>query len=63
MKYSIIDDILYVNGRSTDTICSEAEEEFWARIQELEKLCADKEERINQLTFTIASSLEKLKSK
>ena len=33
------------------------------RIQELEKLCADREERINQLVFCVASSLEKLKSK
>lgn len=42
---------------------SRAEKEFWTRIQELEKLCADKEERINQLVFTVASSLEKLRSK
>lgn len=63
MKHSIIDDILYINGQSTDIICSEAEEEFWARIQELEKLCAEKEERINQLVFCVASSLEKLTSK
>lgn len=36
MKHSIIDDILYANGQSTNIACSEAEEEFWARIKELE---------------------------
>lgn len=36
MKHSIIDDILYINGQSTNVVCSEAEEEFWARIKELE---------------------------
>ena len=35
--------------------------EFWARIQELEKLCAEKEERINKLVFEIATWGELLK--
>lgn len=41
MKYSIIDDILYVKGQSTNIVCSEAEEEFWTRIQELEDCLAE----------------------
>lgn len=36
MKHCIIDGILYVNGQSTNLACSEAEKEFWMRIQELE---------------------------
>jgi hypothetical protein len=35
--------------------------EFWARIQELEKLCAEKEDRINKLVFEIATWGETLK--
>lgn len=67
MKYSIKDKILYNIGYLGIEVANrqptDAEREFWTRIQELEKLCAEKEERINQLVFTVASSLEKLRSK